>query len=100
MLIRVNAKNPTGFSPEVGEYNVIKKVLTLWYSVAYMANETKEILIKDFEWPNGVEKVHLRDLGSNEILAVPINEFKAQHKEGVGYSFNYEDWKRKYLKRF
>ncbi len=100
MLIRVNAKNPTGFSPEVGEYNVIKRVLTLWYSVAYMANETKEITIKDFEWPKDVEKVHLVDLGSNEILVVPKSEFAQCYRSGVGYVFKYEDWKRKFLKRF
>lgn len=100
MLIRINAKNPTGFSPEVGEYNVIKEVLSLWYSVAYMSNETKEITIKDFEWPKGVKNVRLVDLGSNEILEPPKSALENVYKPNVGYVFNYEDWKRKYLKRF
>lgn len=100
MLIRVNAKNPTGFSPEVGEFDVIKKVLTLWYSVAYMLNDSKSIVIKEFEWPDTVKSLRLMDLGSNEILLVPISEFKNSYVAGEGYKFNYEDWKRKYMKRF
>lgn len=100
MLIRVKPRNAGDFTGDLGEYNVITGKLTVWFSRAYLKNEDKELTIKDFDIPKDCKKVELVDLGSNEQLAVPLSEFKRSHKKNIGYIFNYEDWKKRYIKHF
>lgn len=97
MLISVKPTNSAlTFQSDLGQYNVIKKHLQLWFNSSHMGSDGV-ITIKEFTLPDDVKTLELIDLYRDERLKVPVSVFKKLHKEGEGYSFVLKDLRKKYF---
>lgn len=96
MLNKITAKGPLNFQSDLGQYNVLKKHLQLWFSSMALTMGEDHILIKDFEFPKDVKKLELIDTHSDLRMNVPVDDFKSVYINGIGYKFPFEEWKEKY----
>lgn len=97
MLISVKPTNSAlTFQSDLGQYNVIKKHLQLWFNSSRMGSDGV-ITIKEFTLPDDVKTLELIDLYRDERLRVPVSAFKKLYKEGEGYSFVLKDLRKKYF---
>lgn len=98
MVIQVKEKGPASFRSDVGQFHVMSGKLVLWVYSHRLNNKNDELRIRDFNMPSGVKSVEIIDQDSGHIIKVPLRVFLASYKEGVGYSFKYEEWSKKYRK--
>lgn len=96
MLNNVRAKGPLIFSSDVGQYNVLKKHLQLWYNSARMVNGATTYKMPDFDLPEVVEKLELIDTAGDLRIVLPLDVFLATKMEDGGYELPIEEWKTKY----
>lgn len=96
MLNKITAKGPLNFQSDLGQYNVIKKHLQLWFNSNTLRLGETNIVIKGFDFPEDAEKLELIDSYTDARLTVPIPDFKATFKKGIGYIFPFKDWVDKY----
>ena len=76
MLISVKPTNSAlTFQSDLGQYNVIKKHLQLWFNSSRMGSDGV-ITIKEFTLPDDVKTLELIDLYRDERLKVPVSAFK------------------------
>lgn len=95
MLNNVRAKGPLIFSSDVGQYNVLKKHLQLWYNSARMVNGATTYKMPDFDLPEVVEKLELIDTAGISAWYF-LWTFLATKLEDGGYELPIEEWKAKY----
>lgn len=96
MLNNVRTKGPLIFSSDVGQYNVLKKHLQLWYNSARMVNGATTYKMPDFDLPEVVEKLELIDTAGDLRMVLPLDVFLATKLEDGGYELPIEEWKAKY----
>lgn len=77
MLISVKPTNSAlTFQSDLGQYNVIKKHLQLWFNSSRMGSDGV-ITIKEFTLPDDVKTLELIDLYRDERLKVPVSALKS-----------------------
>lgn len=101
MLNNIRAKGPLVFKSDIGQYNVMKKNLQLWYFSARLVNGATEYTLPDFDFPTDpkdIEKLELIDMSGDTRLEIPIDVFNATKQKDGTYKLPIVEWEKQYSK--